>query len=148
MMANYRSNFNLYQTSSLRSGTYSLSYVADDPQTRMTYKGSRALISIRKQSSVLIVTDKEQYKSGDDVRIHIFAVDFETKLWNLKNTTLLIMNPNETAVIVNSTNNFFIFGMYRHVLRLDNTAVSGSYSIEFTTATGKVNFFFKKASKF
>ena len=105
----------------------------------MTYTDSRALNFVKRQSSILIVTDKTQYKSGDDVKIIIFAVDFETNVLNLKNTSLSIIDPNR-IVVENLTDNFFNFGRCKHILTLANTAVLGTYSINFTTATGKVLF--------
>ena len=107
----------------------------------MTFNDTQVLKFIENLSSVLIITDQEQYEKGDVVRISIFSIDFETKPLNLKNTTLTIIDPMGVT-LKNITKIKFGYGKYEYSFKLNDTAPSGTYQIYLTTITGEVKIYF------
>ena len=122
----------------MKPGSYRFSYVAYAPKRKAPYQDGYDLTFVSKQSSAFIYTDKALYRAGQLVSFSVFAVDSETRPFNLVGTTITINDPNTIKIQV-FANNTFVKGKYEGSLQLSSAPTLGQWLISLETLDGQVN---------
>lgn len=113
----------------MKSGNYQLTAYTYDPDKKKSYTDVQPIIFENKHFSIFIQTDKPIYKPGDLVNFRVFAVDSETRPYDVPKSTITIYDSGDTK-IKSYVDGKFVDGKYENSLQLSQEPTLGEWKIK------------------
>lgn len=101
---------------------------------KLSYYDVQDLIFVKTQFSTFIQTDKAMYKAGDLINFRVFAVDSETRPYNLNSAVVTIFDSTDIKIKI-FPNVTFVKGTYENSLQLSESPSLGNWRIRIESGT-------------